>query len=70
MIRQVEKLSPTIKPFGEQLVVTILKGGALQNMKKKYLINAKLFFGSSTFGANANQNAKVVPAIGAEGSAE
>ena len=38
------------------------KGGVAANGEK--------FFGSSTFGANANQNAKVVPAIGAEGSAE
>ena len=67
-----KKLDATIKPFGDQLVVMLQKGGALQNLKKKYLINAKLFFGSSVFGTTSdgskmNQNATVVKAKTAGG---
>lgn len=56
------------KPFGDQLFVFIQKGGAMQSLKKKYLINAKLFFGSSIFGTSsdgttANTKATVVKAI-------
>ena len=66
------RLDATLKPFGDQLVVTIQRGGAMQNFKKKYLINTKLFFGSSIFGTSsdgttANKNATVVKAKTAGG---
>lgn len=62
------KLDSAMKPFGDQLVVFVQKGGAMQNTKKKYLINAKLFFGSSIFGTSsdgttANKSATIVKAI-------
>ena len=62
------KLDSAAKPFGDQLVVFVQKGGAMQNVKKRYLINGKLFFGSSIFGTSsdgttANKSATVVKAI-------
>ncbi len=59
-----EKLSASVKPFGDALVVFIQKGGAMQNLKKKYLKNSKLFFGSSKFDSSVNKNATVVIAKG------
>ena len=61
------KLVNKAKPFGDQLVVFIQKGGAMQTIKKKYLIDPKVFFGSSIFGTSpdgtiANDQAKVVMA--------
>ena len=55
-----EKLAPSVKPFGDVLVVFIQKGGAMQSLKKKYLKTTKGFFGSSKFDGTVNKNAKVV----------
>ncbi|MGI5870222.1 MAG: type II secretion system protein [Kiritimatiellia bacterium] len=67
-----EKLDAAIKPFGDALVVMIQKGGALQSIKKRYLVNPKQFFSSSVFGTTSdgttmNQNATVVKAKTAGG---
>ncbi len=59
-----EKLAPSVKPFGDVLVVFIQKGGAMQTQKKKYMKSTKGFFGSSKFDATINKNAKVVIAKG------
>lgn len=54
------KLDAGTKPFGEALTVFVTKGAAMQNLKKKFMINTKLFFGSATFGEDSNKNATVV----------
>lgn len=61
-------LDTQAKPFGDALVVFVNKGGAVMTLKKKFMINPKLFFGGSIFGTSsdgkttANQNATVVVA--------
>lgn len=59
-------LDASIKPFGDALTVFVTKGAAMVNLKKKFMKNPKLFFGSATFGDDTNKDAKVVPSKGTE----
>lgn len=59
-----ELLDAAIKPFGNALTVFVTKGAAMTNLKKKFMINPKLFFGSATFGKDSNMDATVVAAKG------
>jgi len=59
-----EKLIAGTTPFGNALTVFVTKGAAMTTLKKKFMINTKLFFGSSTFGSAQNKDAAVVAARG------
>ena len=42
-----KKLDKSVKPFGNQMVVVIQKGGMLQGMRAEHLNDLELFFGST-----------------------
>ena len=43
-----KKLDESVKPFGDQMIIVIEKGGGTQTLPAKYLQNASYFFGSIT----------------------
>ena len=55
-------LVSTTKPFGNALIVFVMKGTGVQKLSAKYLTNPKLFLGGSTFNTATNANANVVAA--------